>query len=167
MTPSEQRGVVDAARLRLKAVIKAAWSREAVTRGVAAAKKADYALAHRHATACASKGGCAGQPRSSWLTTRGGLCTVGKLWAGVAFAQTRRVLLGESSCTCHTLRTQSALGMERAGAMSAHWTWTRATQTRGWLAAQRSPTSSSSAGLLRTLQWHWVRFFQEHCMKHA
>ena len=56
MTPSEQRGVVDAARLRLKAAIKAAWSREAVTRGVAAAKKTDYALAHRHATACAFTG---------------------------------------------------------------------------------------------------------------
>ena len=62
VTPSEQRGVVDAARLRLKAAIKAAWSREAVTRGVAAAKKADYALAHRHAAACAAKGFCAGRP---------------------------------------------------------------------------------------------------------
>lgn len=72
VTPSEQRGVVDAARLHLKAAIKAAWSREAVARGVAAAKKADYALAHRQATACACGWGCAGLPRSSWLTTKWG-----------------------------------------------------------------------------------------------
>ncbi len=48
--PSARRGAADAARLRLKAAIKAAWSREAVSRGVAAAKKADYALAHRRAS---------------------------------------------------------------------------------------------------------------------
>ncbi|KAK9831884.1 hypothetical protein WJX81_005543 [Elliptochloris bilobata] len=47
VTPSEQRCISAAARLHLKAAIKAAWSREAVSRGVAAAKKADYALAHR------------------------------------------------------------------------------------------------------------------------
>jgi len=47
--PSARRGAADAARLRLKAAIKAAWSREAVSRGVAAAKRADYALAHRRA----------------------------------------------------------------------------------------------------------------------
>lgn len=52
--PSVRHSAADVARLRLKAAIKSAWAREAVARGVAAAKKADYALAHRHAFSAAS-----------------------------------------------------------------------------------------------------------------
>ena len=97
VTSSEQRAVSDAARQSLKAAIKGAWSREAVTRGVAAAKKSDYALAHRHATAWRLACGCACGLASSWLATKG-LCMLQKLWLGVAIAHNRLCLLGESYC---------------------------------------------------------------------
>jgi len=57
--PSVRQSAADVARSRLKAAIKSAWSREAVARGVAAAKKADYALAHRRASSAASLSGAA------------------------------------------------------------------------------------------------------------
>ena len=152
VTPSEQRGVTDATRLRLKAAIKCAWSREAVTRGVAAAKKADYALAHRRAAACAAERGCAGDLCLSWLHTNG-CCDLDMLCAVVA-CSTFAALVS----SCRACRSPAGSQVwRRADATSARWTWTRATQTLGWPVARRSPTSSSLGVLLRTSPWHWVR----------